>query len=263
MEIETSDQNLGTSLPKTDTASEFGFGHQGILREISLSNTSLMEDNKSNVTWTNNSEEENYKNISKPHLIKTPSFCQFVDTIEEKDELLNHEVKVSGTSLSGTHSNNAVTMERDKDQDKGIVVGSCRDNSQFETKEFGSQDINFSKNDNKQEDLFAIKSFRQSKQSQNSTPTDDNKRQALEESELGNQDILSTSVSKDEDTLLVMGGEDGLMPLGEHKTIKTRDFLADQPQVTENQDGEEKEDRDSSKDSVSLSRWVRTNLTFI
>lgn len=171
---------------------------------------------------------------------------------------MNEEFKESGASSFGYHGN-TVTMETDsniKDLNKGVDVGDVLlDNLYTETKDsVGVQDNNVSNDKNKQEDKFSFKSFRQSKQRQNSTQNENDKRQSLDESELNNQDILSSSVSRSEDAFLVMGGEDGLMPLGEHRTIKSQDLLTDKPEEGENQDSEEKEDRDSSKDSVSLSR---------
>jgi hypothetical protein len=264
LETEISDENSGTSLPKSNAFGfgfGFGFGRQKNSREISLSDTSLAEESKSDVKWTDDSEEN--ERIVKPHLAKSISFGQYVDTIEEKDEQQGEEPKDPGTSSSLDIHGNMVVMETDNkigNLDKGsdIEYGSALlDYPDKKTKYHESVGVQDVSNNEKQKGLFSIRSFKQSKPRQNINTNKIEKRESLDESDLSSQDISSSSVSKDEDTLLVMGGDDGLMLLVEHRTHEnsSKSSLMDKVEAQGSQDSaEDKEDRDSSKDSVSLSR---------
>lgn len=191
----------------------------GFSREMSLSDDSIAK-------WTDtNSEELNY--IVYPELNKT-IYTQSVETIEEKDE--------KHVEIVMDHKNNKDSLLISKDSSKQENFNEVSGSTVHNIPQIKSE---------KESSLFSFKSFKSKK---TKTIVDE---ESIDVSGPSEEDMLSSSVSKESDILVVMGGEDGLLPLTQSK-LEERTDIENTLEESERHDGEE--EKNSSKDSVSLSR---------
>ncbi|KAK3705190.1 hypothetical protein QZH41_013986, partial [Actinostola sp. cb2023] len=209
---------------------------RGFSREISVSDDSILK-------WTDNSGEL-YEQVVCPGFSKSSSCGQSVDTIDENDE--RHIESMT---------DDIVLEEKNEQRNSGSGLVDLDSGSNFESKDKSwteilnneqSPELSPSTNSDtgKGKTFFSIRSFKSRKSKRNSDSNEETP--GIDISETKEEDLLSSSVTRESDGLLVMGGDDGLLPVTGNRNQERQGYL----------DGEE--DKNSSKDSMSLSSnsWI-------
>lgn len=238
----------------------------GFSREMSLSDDSISK-------WTENNSAELYNKIVASGLSKCTTYAQSVETIEEQDEKhiestashVSDEQNVESHEESTLVSNNTfkdnltdfISHENTTEQTSLPIESKDENLTEILSHENITLQSGIPKESEKESSIFSFKSlisrkplssFKGYNEENPGTSKDKNDENLDTSGSKDELDLLSSSVSKESESLLLMGGDNGLLPISDNKTQEksessSREYF---------EDGEE--DRNSSKDSVSLSR---------